>query len=143
MSRKGTGLFSELKAKIGAKLNCNATAIGQILIKKQMNTSTQSNEVKEGKQDEDEFIFHEIATDRDVYLLKDMDLLVVNILSEEEQKSPVVVHEELPKLTYEQYVQEHWCPRWAGFYLIGKATPEEEAQIIQALFNSPETAEYL
>jgi hypothetical protein len=41
---------------------------------------------------------------RDVYLLKERDTLIISLLSSDQQLSSIVVHEELPRLSYEEYL---------------------------------------
>ena len=82
---------------------------------------------------------HEIRTERDAYLLTEMNMVYIT-LSDTANSSVVV---QLPTISYEEYVSMHWAPKWAGFYVLGcsKANEEEEAQIISALFNSIENKE--
>lgn len=73
-----------------------------------------------------------------------MDCLIAELLPENEEQSSIYVHTELPRLSYEEYISQHWAPKWAGFYVVGpKITEQEELEIIQALFASEENQENL
>lgn len=133
----GDNLFVlELEGKIAVKLNLPVSRIGRILIKSnslnQLTEQIDSNQLNQQTRQN-----LEISSDRDVYLLKDMDSLCIEVLEEgKEKKPPAVVH--LPRISYQEYVAMHPVPPWAGYYVIGKSTEEEEMQVIKALFAAHE-----
>jgi len=122
LQRNGS-LFSELIAQISSKLHCQVHAVGSI----------HYNNIP-------------ILTEKDILTLTDTCEIHVTLLNEDQQKHvSVVVHDDVPELTYKEYVEKHYAPSWAGFYVFGndKYGVEEEMMIITALLNAAENQDNL
>lgn len=67
-------------------------------------------------------------------------------MEETDDNYPDVIEDpSLPKLSYEDYVKQHYAPHWAGYYVIGcsKDSEQDVQRLIDALFSWKEVQPFL